>query len=316
MTSPAQWTRMTLLALIALCPFRAAVGQASKPAPASVVVQVSPPALAFQSRSENLPPEDVQDILFAAESGPILIRLHIRLDGKPFRTAHQALWDNYVQNLFRHLDRKGAGTLDEAEARRLPSPQMFLSGAVEAVNVAFNFSAMDTNSDGKITLEELKSYYEQFGIGPLHVRYAPYQPPIPAAVNEALFDRLDKNQDGKLSREELAGAPALLDLDQDRDDLISPGELLPQLNPSANFVPAARRPSVVGMLPKNSPFQFLSSGANEKRKADVELIVRLGTRKPGENGIDIDSIADSANGKNVSFRKSKEGKLVLQLGRT
>ena len=47
-------------------------------------------------------------------------------------------------------------------------------------------------------------------------------------MDQALFNLLDTNKDGKLSKEELAAAAdVLFPLDQDRDELISPQEIVP-----------------------------------------------------------------------------------------
>src|SRR5438309_2009218 len=65
---------------------------------------------------------DVQDAVLLADGRPVLLRLHIVVDGKPFRAAHREALDGYLAALFKQLDADGDGLLSEEEARRMPSP--------------------------------------------------------------------------------------------------------------------------------------------------------------------------------------------------
>src|SRR5262249_21760788 len=113
----------------------------------------------------------VQDIVYFAETRPILIRLHVELEGQPFDAA----WDDYIDALFKYLDRDGDGVLNSTEAERAPSAQqlaqilrgnLFNLGnlAVADMNAAAvakpDFGADD---DGKVTLEALTRYYRKNG---------------------------------------------------------------------------------------------------------------------------------------------------------
>ena len=64
-------------------------------------------------------PSDVQDLVFLGGSRPIRIRLHLRIDGRPYRAA----WAAYLDQLFDYLDQDGDGVLDEVETERAPKPQ-------------------------------------------------------------------------------------------------------------------------------------------------------------------------------------------------
>src|SRR5262249_41372922 len=59
---------------------------------------------------------DVQDVIFLGKSRPVMLRLHLNVDGKPFSQG----WDDYLRKLFRYADRDGNGYLDREEIKRLP----------------------------------------------------------------------------------------------------------------------------------------------------------------------------------------------------
>ena len=280
---------------------------------------------------------DVQDMAFLGEGGPVLIRLHMRIDGRPFREVHRAAWDEYLKALFAQLDRDGDGFLNDAEAQRLPPPPQLSTGreAGRTTNVAFNFRVVDTDGNGKIDLAELVAYYRDFGGAGLVVgRAAPPRPSVPGggvvadgfgpqavpavppAVNEALFNRLDTNHDGRLSADELAAAEAvLMPLDADGDELITPAELLPQLAAPAMNRPRAAMFAAVNRPGTSSPFVFPGQGPDagdrEKlagRAPDLELLVRLGERRPGEAPLEVLTPGSAA-------RPGEDGTLLLPCGK-
>ena len=57
----------------------------------------------------------MQDFVLLTDARPLLVRLHVRLDGKPY----QPLWDDFVKHLFRSLDKDGDGGLNREEFERI-----------------------------------------------------------------------------------------------------------------------------------------------------------------------------------------------------
>src|SRR5262245_4204272 len=86
-----------------------------------VVAAAGPPGAAAPGRG--------QDVLFLAPGRPLLLRLHVEVDGRAPGDACRAATDRYARALFRHLDRDGDGALNEAEAAGVPAPLLAVPGA-------------------------------------------------------------------------------------------------------------------------------------------------------------------------------------------
>src|SRR5437879_3787963 len=71
------------------------------------------------AKADAQPAGAIQDLVYFAQTRPILIRLHIEVDGRAFDDA----WDDYIAALFKFLDRDGDGVLNLAEAARAPTAQ-------------------------------------------------------------------------------------------------------------------------------------------------------------------------------------------------
>jgi Ca2+-binding EF-hand superfamily protein len=250
-------TRILLIGLAAaLAPLLALAGDADKapdpaPTPAGELAR------------------DIQDIVYFTENRPVVIRLHIEVDGKPF----QERWEGFMGKLFQYLDRDGDSVLSETEAGRAFAPpqlQQIMRGAFINIGAGgrANVGEMDADGDQKITLEEFINYYRRAGLGPIAALPGTGRGPQDP-LTEALFKHLDTNKDGKLSKEELLAAPRLLSrLDEDDDELISAQELVANYNPLA-FQQVRVQPVGGGTpgLPDNSPFFVVLPDGSPKRFA-------------------------------------------------
>jgi Ca2+-binding EF-hand superfamily protein len=213
-------------------------------------VRAAPPAEDKGPATKDQAPgtSDSLDLVFLDDARPVLLRLHVQIDGKPFGEV----WDDFLAKMFKYFDRDGNGTLSKEEAERVPHVEHLLrllrgetiydydlifNGARRG-NVTAKMADLDSNKDGKVTLEELKAYYAirpviagrsvNVGAQPVTVMMGPNRGDS-EALTEALFKHLDANKDGKLSKEELAAMPERLRrLDTDDDEMISVSELVPE----------------------------------------------------------------------------------------
>jgi Ca2+-binding EF-hand superfamily protein len=230
---------------------------------------------------------DTQDFVYFDAGRPILVRMHLYVDGKPFLEA----WDDYIDYTFKYFDDNNDGVLDKKEAERVILPQtLFNSGFLIGRNVQTN-DGLDADRDGKVTRDELAAFYRKNGGAPFQVMMGPANPNngriavapggfgmaggySTEALNEALFKALDTDGDGKLSKEELEAAPNLIaKLDGNDDEMISRDELIPTAPNPYGRVAVAAPPGMQAPPDGNSPFLALLAGESTK-----PLVQQLQTR--------------------------------------
>ncbi len=209
------------------------------------------------------PPVESHKVMYLSDSGIVVLQMSILLDGE----GPQARFEKSVEALLLSLDKNNDGvvTTDEAQGKILTARE-----ARQMQLAAVDGNAVDTSpdvspKDGKITRSELLSYFKRIGVFPFVVKFqsrtANVDPNANGMANQAseapLFQKLDANEDKKLSVEELANALEVLrKLDRDNDETISVAELQPL---AAQPRPVAR-PGMNNPPPANNPFVSLASG--------------------------------------------------------
>jgi Ca2+-binding EF-hand superfamily protein len=180
----------------------------------------------------------VQDLLFCTPRRPLLIRLHLYVRGKSFRTVRRS----WADALFAPLDTDRNGMLEGAERAGIPAPITLQNpGGMDHEQLA---PADSDPADGKVSSAEFRRYLLAATGTPFSIE----QTPESAAGQVDLFPVLDQNQDGKLSPEELRAAPEQLRRhDRDEDDILEATELL-QAFPGKQAAAHRQLSGVLGLI--------------------------------------------------------------------
>ena len=164
-------------------------------------------------------------LIFLAENRPIFVRLRVTSQGRPF----EASWIDSVRTLHASLDRNGDGTLTtkEADPKVLTALVRLATGAA----VLPTLGELDVHpKDGKVSIDELAEALRPI-LGPFRLQVGRQA----IGRTDALFDQLDRDKDGELTRPELAAiAGSLRPLDLDDNEMISADELEPYQQPGVH----------------------------------------------------------------------------------
>jgi Ca2+-binding EF-hand superfamily protein len=233
--------------------------------------------------------DDVESLLYLANDRLVVIRLHLRVDGK----SYAKVWDEMIDRYFRELDTNKDGVLTGAEIELIPTQTEIMrtnagrgQPSTRRLPTISRSSADSNPRDGKVTRKELKAYLKRIGVRPFSVfttegnvqqRLARvYNQSNPNQAGQKLFDRLDTNNDGKLSRAELlAASKSLRKSDLDDDELISAAELQGPQSPYFFAGSVGRRSPGV-----SSGFLSLSSGMPATQI--VRQLIRKYDRQPAD----------------------------------
>jgi Ca2+-binding EF-hand superfamily protein len=172
-------------------------------------------------------------------------------------------------------------------------------------------STLDTNRDGKVTKDEFKAYFRNNGLSPLRFAFNNSQAIDAKRVNEAIYKRLDRDGDGKLTQAEFARLPELLrQLDEDEDEMLTARELNTEGSESGQaYFFRARRMNTQNNLPTEPGLLELRPGSTGAEHVG-QLLARYDRNKDGKlarNEIAIDAKAFDALDKNHDgFLDAKE----------
>lgn len=173
--------------------------------------------------------ESTCDVVFLAEERPVFLRLRVSAGDRPFDAA----WPESIRTIHAGLDRDGDGkvTTKEADPTAVAALVRLATGGAAAVPLG----DLDSHpKDGVVSTDELAEYLRP-ALGPFRVQIGR----LANNRTDALFDHLDRDKDGQLTRPELGAiAGSLRRLDLDDNEMIGADELEPFNSPTAMAIAA------------------------------------------------------------------------------
>ncbi|WP_165226268.1 hypothetical protein [Aquisphaera insulae] len=173
-----------------------------------------PPASAFAAPGDDA----VQDLVILGEARAILLRVRVMVGDRPFRAA----WAEGIRAYHARLDDNGDGQITTQEAAKNGLAALLTPAGPSASTPARGQPEADVSpKDGEISVQELTEVLRG-SFGPFRLQVEP----VPGRRTDALFDQLDRDKDGELTRPEMdAIVGSLRRLDRDADEMIDEGEV-------------------------------------------------------------------------------------------
>jgi Ca2+-binding EF-hand superfamily protein len=172
---------------------------------------------------------DKLEVVYLGEGRPVFLRFQVSLHGKTARKV----WQERIGELFAYLDQDKDQKLSEKETANIPAPLsllQFIQGNFQSPRSMMADPRRGPQTavslvGGKVTSQGLASFFRVSGLEPF-LSYTRQTADRSKEETDALFALLDRNNDGKLSKDEVdAAGQTLAKLDTDDNEILSPEEL-------------------------------------------------------------------------------------------
>jgi Ca2+-binding EF-hand superfamily protein len=252
-------------------------------------------------RADPQKPTENTDLICLAAKLPIIIRLHISVDGRPISEYRAAI----ARRLFDGLDTDKNGVLEGKELKALPTPQMLAAAGrdPEAPQGAAAISAPILTGKSRVTAEEWSQALFPPGSSPIsRISFGSTSREMsgpPGSMEDSdkggelavLLSAIDSNGDGRLSVAELSRPDALFRLlDANDDEQISRSEFVAPVDPRW----AADRPER-GSTRFSIPLEQVPQTAD--KSALIKLLIQTygGQQRSKTPGVPLTALASSVH---------------------